>query len=181
MPPAMPWGFASPTGWDVAGIVANSLPEWTLTRHEPPSSGNSSESPASHLSWAIRPEAPRQGYAVGCLSLDHQVTISNPTRCGPTATLKPHTATEDEQRDQIHKAVTFLALHDNLGLCGLITRPRKLDSNGQQLCIAAPQILEPLNPTGAIGGLGCAVIPVMALTRRPGAPPARPAVVAAAS
>ena len=31
-----------------------------------------------------------------------------PDTVWPTTTLKPHTSTEDEQRDQIHKAVTFL-------------------------------------------------------------------------
>jgi hypothetical protein len=48
------------------------------------------------------------GVRVMGFSLDHMVTVGKPTWCWPTTTPRPHTATEEKKRDQIHRAVTFL-------------------------------------------------------------------------
>jgi len=91
----MPCGFVSAKDGDAvrqATIIAN------------PQVRKFSESPHHTSQLGDQTGAALAGVRVMGLSLDHQVTVGKPTRCRPTTTPKPHTATEEKQRDQIHRA-----------------------------------------------------------------------------
>jgi hypothetical protein len=97
--PAMPCGFASATGG-----MPYSRPPLLLI----PTCGNSAITSSHPQAGRSDQSHPGSRHRSGPCCWTTSSATGKPTQRWPTATLKPHTATEDQQRHQIHTAVTYL-------------------------------------------------------------------------
>jgi hypothetical protein len=99
---------------------------------------------------------PDRGTRSGACRWIIRSSIAKQTRCWPTATFTPHTATEHQQHDQIHAAVThsWTLRDDTLGRADLAHDHGDLIPTVNRCAQPAPQILEPLNPARATRGPG---------------------------